>query len=221
VDEAEQDPWRCRRENTTGPSVLAKACAPYHISFLTFSSDLVFGGSRSLPYRESDTVAPLNVYGHSKVEAERYVLRILPSALIVRTSAFFGPWDRHNFVTSALETLIEGKPFQAAVDTVISPTYVPDLVHASLDLLLDQEHGVWHLANQGATSWADLARLVAKLAQLDPALVEDCDGAFLGYVAPRPAYSALTSERGLLLPSLQDSVSRYLQERDVALCALT
>jgi dTDP-4-dehydrorhamnose reductase len=221
VDEAEHDRWRCHRENTIGPTELAKACASRNIAFLTFSSDLVFGGPRSLPYRESDQVGPLNMYGRSKVEAERYVLEVLPSALVIRTSAFFGPWDRHNFLTSALETLIEERPLRAARDTVMSPTYVPDLVHASLDLLLDGEHGLWHLANQGAISWADLARLVAKLAQLDTSLVHDCDTASLSGAAPRPAYSALTSERGLLLPSLDDSVLRFLQERDVTVCVST
>jgi dTDP-4-dehydrorhamnose reductase len=92
-------------------------------------------------------VAPLNAYGRSKAEAERRVLDSDPQALVVRTSAFFGPWDEHNFVTQALAALGEGRPFAAAGDMTVSPTYVPDLVNACLDLLIDKECGIWHLTN--------------------------------------------------------------------------
>lgn len=85
-----------------------------------------------------------------------------PASLVIRTSAFFGPWDEYNFVTIALRHLSAGNTFVAAEDGIVSPTYVPDLVHTSLDLLIDGENGLWHLANKGAIAWADLARLVAK-----------------------------------------------------------
>lgn len=220
VDDAEVDYWRCHRENTIGPAVLAQACGERSIALLTFSSDLVFSGRRSSPYIESDPVGPLNTYGHSKVAAERHVREIFPSALIIRTSAFFGPWDRHNFLACALDALAQARPVRAAANTIVSPTYVPDLVHASLDLLLDEERGVWHVTNQGAVSWADLARIAAKLAQLDVSLVEDCVAVSLGRGAILPTYSALSSERGLLLPSLEDSVARYIQERETNLCGV-
>ena len=85
------------------------------------------------------------------------MLALLPDALVIRTSAFFGPCDEHNFLAHLFYTLDRGQTFRAACDEVVSPTYVPDLVHASLDLLLDQEHGIWHLANNGAVSWYDFA----------------------------------------------------------------
>ena len=164
----------------------------------------------STPYVESDPSAPLNVYGRSKAEAEARVLEALPSALVVRTGAFFGPWDEHNFVTIALRTLAAGHPFVAAEDAFISPTYVPDLVHASLDLLIDGERGIWHLANVAAISWADLARRAAERVGLDPAGVEGRPTAALGLAAPRPPWSVLGSERGDLLPSLDDALGRFL-----------
>ena len=77
---------------------------------------------------------------------------------MVRTSAFFGPWDEYNFVTIALRELAAGRTLVASRDAVVSPTYVLDLVHASLDLLIDGERGIWHLANRGALDWAALAR---------------------------------------------------------------
>ena len=72
------------------------------LRFMTFSSDLVFDGTLDRPYVESDKVAPLGVYGRSKADAERRVLDSDPQALVIRTSAFFGPWDEHNFVVQTL-----------------------------------------------------------------------------------------------------------------------
>src|SRR5205823_1854885 len=108
VDDAEREPEACFRANADGPAVLAAACASRGVQLLTFSSDLVFDGSKGAPYVESDPVSPLNVYGRSKADAEVRVLRELPAALVVRTSAFFGPWDEYNFVTMALRTMAEG-----------------------------------------------------------------------------------------------------------------
>jgi dTDP-4-dehydrorhamnose reductase len=133
----------------------------------------------------------------------------------VRTSAFFGPWDRHNFVFQTLAALRRGERFQAAADLVVSPTYVPDLVHATLDLLIDGEAGIWHLANEGSASWFELARMAAVTGALDASVVEGRPAKLLGFTAPRPCCSALTSERGGLMPSLADALSRYV--RDVEL----
>jgi dTDP-4-dehydrorhamnose reductase len=137
-----------------------------------------------------------------------------PAALVVRTSAFFSPWDEHNFVTAALRALASGETFTAADDAIVSPTYVPDLANVSLDLLIDGERGLWHLANNGAVTWAELARRAAQMAGLDASRVKGCatrardDGA----TARRPVYSVLGSERGALLPSLEDSLARYVSE---------
>ncbi|HEY0972428.1 MAG TPA: family 1 glycosylhydrolase [Gemmatimonadales bacterium] len=222
VDDAEREPGACDRDNHVGPALLATACGRRGIRFVTFSSDLVFDGERGddvAPYVESDETRPLNAYGRSKAAAERRVLELLPGALVVRTSAFFGPWDAHNFVAHALHALECAVPFAAARDQVVSPTYVPDLVHATLDLLLDGERGIWHLANQGATTWAELARRAATLAGLPVELVEPCDTAALALPAPRPRYSALASERGALLPPLDDALARYCASR--AACTQT
>jgi dTDP-4-dehydrorhamnose reductase len=215
VDDAEREAEKCMRENATGPKTLAEACARSGVKLVTFSSDLVFDGRSKTPYVESNAAAPLNVYGRSKAEAEAAVLAALPSALVIRTSAFFGPWDEHNFVTHALRAISSGRTFRAADDAVVSPTYVPDLVHAALDLLIDDERGVWHLANVGAVTWADFARRAAELADLDARLVEGCTTESLGLAAARPLYSVLASERGPLLPPLDAALSRYLGECEV------
>ena len=209
VDDAEADPQGCRRENTRGPAVLAEACAAHGIGLLTVSSDLVFDGAKGTPYVESDAPAPLGAYGASKAEAEAAVLGILPSALVIRTSAFFGPWDQHNFLAHAMLRLRAGQRFAAAADVLVSPTYVPDLVDAALDLLIDGERGIWHLASPGAVSWAELARMAAGRCGVDPGLIEPVPAARLGWRAPRPSYSVLGSERGAIMPPLEDALARY------------
>ncbi|BAY31094.1 dTDP-4-dehydrorhamnose reductase [Nostoc carneum NIES-2107] len=213
VDDAEREPHICLKVNAEGPANLAAACAQHHIALLTFSSDLVFDGAGSNPYVETDTVAPLNVYGCSKVLAEKLVLQAYPASLVIRTSAFFGPWDEYNFVTIALRQLAAGNTFVAAKDAIVSPTYVPDLVHTSLDLLIDGENGLWHLANKGAVAWADLARLAAKKAGVSVNSLISVPSQELGFIAPRPAYSVLGSSRAELMPHLDHAISRYLEAR--------
>jgi dTDP-4-dehydrorhamnose reductase len=213
VDNAENEVDRCFRENAIGPSVLARICAKEGIQLLTFSSDLVFDGKRQSPYLESDAVAPLNHYGRSKAEAEREVLGRYPEALVVRTSAFFGPWDIYNFVTLALKTLAAGGRFAASTDITVSPTYVPDLVNVCLDLLIDKEAGVWHLTNGEPITWLGLAFRAAEKAGIDPGNLDGRTRDRLGYVAARPFYSALSSERGILLPTLDDALDRYIESR--------
>jgi dTDP-4-dehydrorhamnose reductase len=210
VDDAERSPERCYEDNVVGPTVLARACARAGVGFVTFSSDLVFDGEKTTPYVESDVVGPLNVYGATKAAAERAVLAEHPGALVVRSSAFFGPWDAANFVAAALRTFRAGAPFVAAASVVVSPTYVPDLVEHTLDLLIDGESGIWHLANRGAVDWAAFARQTATLAGFDPDLVRPVDASAVGWTAARPQFSALGSERAELLPRLEESLRRCL-----------
>lgn len=212
VDDAEREPHLCHWINTEGATILARACANQNIAMVNFSSDLVFDGNRVEPYLESHAVAPLNVYGQSKAIAEQQVLKAHPDSLVVRTSAFFSPWDSYNFLTIALRTVAAGQPFIAASDAIVSPTYVPDLVNVTLDLLIDGESGLWHLANAGAIAWADLAREVATLSGLDSSRICALPVKELNWVAPRPIYSALSSERGVLLPLLDNAIGRYLNE---------
>ena len=162
VDDAERDCEACFSVNTDRRGQRRDRLPAAGLPLVSYSSDLVFGGDREHPYTERDSPRPLNVYGASKAEAERRVLDVMPEALVVRTSAFFGPWDTSNFVVRALPTIRHGRRWRAAADIVVSPTYVPDLVNAALDLLLDGESGIWHLSNDGAVSWFEFARSAAE-----------------------------------------------------------
>jgi dTDP-4-dehydrorhamnose reductase len=217
VAEAEQQREACLAANCEGAERLAKACAAAAIPLVTFSSDLVFDGRLGRPYVESDPIGPAGVYGRSKAEAEQKVLAATDHALIVRTSAFFGPWDRYNFAWAAMNALARGEPFEASSTSEVSPTYVPDLCHATLDLLIDGEKGIWHLANPGRISWYDFALRVAQGAGLDASLIKPVIGG-------EPLLNALTSERGVLLRPFDAALADYLdqmrgqfaEERDLA-----
>lgn len=213
VDEAERDVERCFRENTHGPANLASACARAGVHLTTFSSDLVFDGLQGTPYVETDAIAPLSIYGRSKAAAECSVLERHPAALVVRTSSFFGPWDEHNFVSQALTTLQQGRQFFAPDDITVSPTYVPDLVNVCLDLIIDRECGVWHLTNNQPVTWIALANAAAMHAGIDSRLLVARPAADCNYAAARPRYSALHSERAILLATLDDALYRFTAAR--------
>lgn len=213
VDDAETEFETCLLNNTQAPYLLATACKKYRIQFMTFSSDLVFDGMKGSAYIETDNINPLNIYGKSKAEAEAAVLNANPDSLVIRTSSFFGPWDEYNFVSVALKTVSQNNIFTAAGDVTISPTYVPDLVDTSLDLLIDNEKGIWHLTNKGEITWAGLAMKVCQKAGLDTDLIDVQPMHVLNWKAPRPKYSALKSHKGIFLPALDNAIARYFKER--------
>jgi dTDP-4-dehydrorhamnose reductase len=130
-------------------------------------------------------------------------------ALIIRTAAFFSPFDPFNFAAHLVRRLAGGHAVEAAADLVVSPTYVPDLVDATLDLVVDGETGLWHLANEGEVSWANFAEMIAETLRLDASLVRPAPASAFAWPAARPAYSALTSTRGQIMPGLENAIERF------------
>ena len=212
VDDAERDVDACRKANITGPINLAAACRRHGLPLVTFSSDLVFDGTAARPYREDDSPRPLNVYGATKAEAERRVSELLPAALVIRTSGFFGPWDDFNFLACLFRALDKGRSFDAAEDGTVSPTYVPDLVDAALDLLIDREKGLWHLANAGTVSWFEFARMAAERSGRDVSRIRPAPMSRVRGPAVRPRFSALASGRGQLLRPLDAALDAFVAD---------
>ncbi|WP_022683876.1 sugar nucleotide-binding protein [Sphingobium bisphenolivorans] len=211
VDDAEAAQAECLAANARGAVALAEACGDRDLSTLSFSSDLVFDGRKDAPYVESDPVRPLNVYGRSKADMEEGIARLPGSNLVVRTAAFFSPYDEYNFAVAAARTLARRESFAAADDLIVTPTYVPDLTMTSLDLLIDGETGIWHLSNDEALSWADFARRVAQSCGFDPALVQSAPHRSFGWPAPRPSNAALTSQRGSKLLPLSRALTLFAE----------
>ena len=209
VDEAEGDAAACFEGNAEGALRLARVCAERSLPLCALSSDLVFDGAKAGAYVESDPTAPRNVYGQSKARAEAGVLAANPAALVVRTAAFFQPYDPYNFASHVVRTLSRDHHLEAANDLTISPSYVPDLCDAILDLMTDGESGLRHLANGGAVTWAEFARMIAQAVGLDETLVRGVPHTSFGWAAERPAQVALVTERGEVMPSLENAIARY------------
>ena len=211
VDDGEEMEEACWRANAQGAIAVALACAGRGIPSVHFSSDLVFDGTAPRPYLEDDAPAPLNAYGRSKAAMERGIGDLPGAHLVIRTAAFFSPDDDHNFAVAVVRALGEGRTFTAAGDQIVSPSYVPHLVDRVIDLVIDGETGIWHLAHDEALSWADFARRIAVAAGLDAGLIVEACGADLMQAAPRPRCAALGSMRGQGLGPLDVAIRTFAE----------
>ncbi len=213
VDEAETDREICRALNTVAVKNLAEACNRKGIQLMTFSSDMVFDGEKKSPYHEQDEVAPLNYYGFTKAIGEKHTLENFPQSLIIRTSSFFGPWDHYNFAHYLLNNLQNDQTTFVVDNITVSPTYVPHLVDAALDLLIDRGTGIWHLCNDGKILWTDFAGELARHKGFANKNVIPRKQKEMNWKAIRPSFSALESEKGIKLPSLAKAIECYFEEK--------
>jgi dTDP-4-dehydrorhamnose reductase len=209
VDDAEGDPQGCYKVNLEGAVEFARLSARRGIPTVSFSSDLVFDGSKRSPYMENDAVAPLGIYGASKALADSRILELEGSHLIVRTAAFFSPDDPHNFAMQLAARLLEGEGFAASDRHVVTPTYVPHLCDSVLDLLIDGAAGLWHVSSGGALSWYDFAERIVDRCGLRHGLLGRGSAEALGWIARRPLYAALGTSRGLEMPNLDAAIDQF------------
>ncbi len=197
VDGAEADPETAEAINVAGTRNLVSAVRGTHTTLVYFSSDYVFDGAKGSPYVESDATNPLSVYGRTKLAGEDEVLSWV-HGIVVRTSWLFSDTGR-NFVKTILTAgrakAAAGEPLTVVDDQVGSPTYAGHLA-AAVDEALKQgvAPGLYHMAGGGYCSWCELAREIVQLAGIDVEVLPTTT-AELGRPAPRPAFSALASER--------------------------
>ena len=178
-----------------------------------FSTDFVFDGTASRPYVEDAPVAPLSVYGQSKLLGEWFA-RAAPRYYVLRVESLFGgtlPRSSIDRITAAIRAGDEARVFE---DRIVSPTFVEDAVAATQALLERQaEPGLYHCVNSGATTWHELAQHIADILGVQPRLVP-VRLADVPLRAPRPRYCALSNDKlaaaGVSMPTWQDALSRYL-----------
>jgi dTDP-4-dehydrorhamnose reductase len=193
VDGCQADPDRAWEVNAAGPGNLARACREREIKLLQVSTDFVFDGEKTEPYREDDPPRPLSVYGASKRGGEEAVIKEGGRHLIVRTSWLFGPGGK-NFPETILKAAAGNRRLEVVSDQRGSPTSARDLA-AGLGELLDRDAaGIVHLTNRGDCSWYEYAVFVVKTAGIEGEVVPVLSGK-LGRPAPRPRYSVLSLDR--------------------------
>ncbi len=216
VDDCEQHEDEARRVNATAVAHLADACNTSGSKLIQISTDYVFDGTASTPYREDDPVAPASAYGRTKLLGEQ-AARGADDHLIVRTAWLYGLGGRH-FV-GAIERQIEAgnRQLRVVADQFGSPTFCDDLAAAILDLTAVGATGTVHAVNSGITSWHGFATEIVRLLEARVEVVPVATDEF-PRPARRPAYSGLDTSRiealiGRRLPDWQDALTRYFEAR--------
>ena len=225
VDRAEQDADAAMRLNAEGPGNLAEICSRLDIPFIHISTDYVFNGTAARPWRSSDPVAPVSVYGRTKAAGEARIRECLDKHLIVRTSWLFGP-DGNNFLKTMLRLAQERDSLSVVSDQTGAPTYVPDLA-CGLERILQpvlgspgfERWGTYHLTNSGHTTWYEFAAEIFRQAGqsgLKTPRLEAIPTSAYPTDAKRPAYSVLDCSDtslvfGITLPAWQDAIKRCLE----------
>jgi dTDP-4-dehydrorhamnose reductase len=220
VDGAESHREQAHAVNADGPRNLALAAAWERVPLLHVSTDYVFSGEAfvdssgaSRAYVESDPTGPRTVYGQTKLAGEREVLAASPRHTVVRSAWLFGVGGR-NFADTMLGLANEREAVQVVADQIGCPTWTGHLAPALLGLLERGVAGLVHLAGTGHVSWNGFTAEIFRQAELS-CRVEEATSEQMARPAPRPAWSALESEREdvLPLPPWQDGLAGYLAAR--------
>jgi dTDP-4-dehydrorhamnose reductase len=198
VDAAERERERAFAVNAIAPRTLARAAARAGGRLVHVSTDYVFDGAQSRPYREEDEPRPLSAYGASKLEGETHVLAAGPEHLVVRTSGVMGrrgsAQKGGSFAERILAQARAGQPLRVVADQLFAPTFAPDLAEALVALARTPAAGLLHVTNEGSCSWHELAQATLRAAGLD-AKVLPIAAAELELPARRPSYSVLDTSR--------------------------
>jgi dTDP-4-dehydrorhamnose reductase len=179
------------------------------------STDYVFDGNKREPYLESDIPHPLNVYGRSKLQGERYVQELVKKALIVRTQWLYGRYGK-NFVTAILQQAKEKGVLSIVNDQMGSPTYTTDLAKAISVLIQFDAQGIYHVANGDLCTWYTFGQAILELSGMDKVRVIPISSKELRRRATRPSYSVLNcqklkKETGLALRPWSEALRDYLR----------
>jgi dTDP-4-dehydrorhamnose reductase len=220
VDGAEAEPEQAHAVNAAGAGNLARAAAAAEAALVHVSTDYVFSGeppldARGAPraYVESDPTGPRSVYGQSKLAGEQAVLAASPRHAVVRSSWLFGVHGG-NFVATMLALAEQRDAVQVVTDQVGCPTWTGHLAPALIGLVERELYGLCHLAGAGHISWNGFAKEIFRQAEVS-CRVEPATSAEMARPAPRPAWSALASERDDLvpMPDWRDGLAGYLAAR--------
>jgi dTDP-4-dehydrorhamnose reductase len=217
VDRCETDPAAAEAANAVAPGLLAEACRKGGAQLVHVSTDYVFDGCGTRPYREDDPTEPRSVYGRTKLEGERRVRAALPDAIVARTAWVFGPG--RNFVRTVLTLAAraiegQGAGMRVVADQQGSPTYADDLAGAVIGLVEGGGTGVYHVANAGVATWWDLARAAIDEWGHPELAIEKLRTEEYPLPAPRPIWSVLDTGKaerlGVTLRPWQDALRSYL-----------
>lgn len=191
VDRAESEPEKAYAVNAEGVLNLALNCKDNAVILLHVSTDFVFDGTKTTPYKETDHPNPINVYGASKLKGEEYIKGVLENYYILRTSWVYSLYG-NNFVKTMLRLAKEKKELKVVNDQIGSPTFAGDLAEAILNMLTTEtlEYGTYHYSNEGGVSWFEFAKGIFEVKGINQDVLPISTDEFLTK-AKRPMYSVL------------------------------
>ena len=215
VDKAETEEELAFAINATAAGNLAATCKQHGAKFIHVSTDYVFAGNGTEPYKEDDDTHPINVYAASKLKGEEEVLQNNTDAIIIRTSWVYSSFGK-NFVKTMMRLMSDKESIGVVADQMGSPTYAADLAEAIMQIINKNNFvsGVYHYCNGGVISWFDFASEIK--AQLNSNCVVN-PIATEAYPTPamRPHYSALDTYKiketfQILIPEWKESLAKCM-----------
>ena len=218
VDKAEEEPEIADSINHKGAEHLAQAAAEFGARLIHISTDYVFDGTAEVPYRETDLVNPVSVYGLSKLRGEQAIKKFAKDWIIIRTAWMFSEFG-NNFVKTMIRLMSERSELNVVNDQRGTPTYAVDLAEMIL-LIMDEpewKSGIYHFTNSGETTWYDFALKIRELKGLEGCKVNPVTSAEYVTAARRPAYSVLDKSKiesafGVVIPEWEEALERCLRK---------
>ncbi len=222
VDQAEENPEIAEQINEKVVLYLVNALEKVSGKLVHISTDYVFDGNYRFPYKESDPVSPISVYGKTKRAGELVVLNSSIDAIIIRTSWLYSAYG-NNFVKLMLRLGNEKESLKVVFDQMGTPTYAKDLAKICLDILSDENSmniskkcSLYHYSNEGVTSWYDFATTIMKIGNIDCKVIP-IETKDYPTVAKRPMYSVLDkskikSDFKITIPHWKDSLAYCIKK---------
>ena len=204
VDQCEEEPEATFQINAEGTKFLAQACANHSARLVYISSDYVFSGEGTSPYREDEPCEPRSIYGKSKWMGEVYARQECPQTIILRTAWMYG-LKGNNFVNTILRKGKEGKPFRVVDDQWGSPSNAMDVAYHLLWLAAKTDSGIYHCAGAGSCTWFEFAKAILDEARILCQIIPCASGEYPSKVR-RPRYSVLDHQK---LYQLLNSAPRH------------
>ena len=194
VDSCETEKEKCFAVNAEAVKNIATACRNTNIRIVHFSTDYVFNGSGSSPYKEDEKCDPINIYGASKLAGEKYLQALAQNYILIRTAWLYGA-NGKNFVRAILEKAKTTPRLTVVDDQLGSPTHTKDLAAAVDHLIEKNAQGIFHVTNRGSCSWYQFAVKILKESGIDDVEVSPIKSDQLQRAAKRPAYSVMSMQK--------------------------
>ena len=218
VDKAESEKEKAFLINADAAGNLAAICKAHQAQLIHISTDYVFDGTSTVPYKEEDKISPVNVYGASKLRGEELVLNHNADAVIIRTSWVYSSFG-NNFVKTMLRLLKEKESINVVNDQYGCPTYAADLAEAIMTIVeksnIEHSHTpVFNYCNEGAITWYEFAKAIKKYTR-SKCSIHPIPSSQYPVPAKRPQYSVLDTTKiketfGITIPNWKDSLHECL-----------